>query len=148
MIPLLGLSSLGHAQINVLNVAPPRKVSAKAGATVEAPLTLQLRAGYHVNSDMPPDPYLIPLRLTWTPGAVETAAVVYPKAQTEKFSFFDKPLSIFSGDFDIVTRFKVPASAPAGQILVTGKLRYQACNDRMCLAPRTMDVTLPLDISK
>ncbi len=134
------------AQINVLSIAPPQKVAAKAGSTVEAPITLQLRPGYHVNSDMPSDPYLIPLRLTWSPGTLESSAIVYPKPHSEKFSFSEKPLSIFSGDFNVTTRFKVPANAPAGQVLATGKLRYQACNDRMCLPPRTLDVIVPLEI--
>jgi len=111
-------------------------------------LQLQLRDGYHVNSNAPADPYLIPLRLTWTPGPVEAVAVEFPKPQSEKLAFSEKPVLIFSGTFDVTTRFKAPANAPLGQALVTGKLRYQACNDRMCLAPKTVDVTLPVEIVK
>jgi hypothetical protein len=31
-------------------------------------------------------------------------------------------------------------------MVIPGKLRYQACNDRMCLQPKTIDVSLPVDI--
>ncbi len=66
----------------------------------------------------------------------------------EKYSFSDKPLSVYTGGFELVTRFKVPATAAPGLLVVAGKLRYQACNDRMCLAPKTVDISLPVDVVK
>lgn len=109
---------------------------------------MQLREGYHVNSNLPADPYLIPLRLTWNPGSVEVVSVVFPAAHMEKLAFSEKPVSIFTGNFDVVTIFKAAAGAAPGQSVVTGKLRFQACNDRMCLAPRTLDISLPVEIVK
>ena len=115
---------------------------------MEAKVSLQLRQGYHVNSNTPSDEYLIPLKLTWTPGALEAAGITYPKPLMEKYSFSQKPLSVFSGNFDLTTKFKVPATASVGQTSVSGKLRYQACNDNMCLPPKNLDVVLQVDIFK
>jgi hypothetical protein len=126
----------------------PEPVAAKAGTTVEVKLPLQLREGYHVNSDKPPDPYLIPLRLTWDSGPITVAEVVYPKPENRKVDFFAGPLPVFSGHFELLTRFKVAASVPPGLVNVAGKLRYQACNDRMCLPPKTIDVTVPVSVSR
>lgn len=109
---------------------------------MEAKLSLQLRPGYHVNSNTPSDKYLIPLRLTWNPGALEPSETVFPMPKMEKYSFSPTPLSVFSGTFELVARFKVPANAAAGPANMTGKLRFQACNDSMCLAPKTIDVAL------
>ena len=120
----------------------------KAGATAQIKLTAELRTGYHCNSNTPSDDYLIPLKLTWTSAPLEVAGVEYPKPQMEKYSFSDKPLSVYTGNFDIVTRFKVPASAPPGPAVISAKLRYQACTDRMCLPPKTVDVNIPIDIQK
>jgi thiol:disulfide interchange protein DsbD len=136
------------AQGNVLTVAPPDKVTAKAGTVVSTKLVAQLRSGYHCNSDKPSDEYLIPLKLTWTAAPLEVAEIAYPKPQMEKYSFSEKPLSVYTGDFEIVTKFKVPASAPPGPAVLTGKLRYQACTDRMCLPPKTVDVSLPITVVK
>ncbi len=139
--------SFGQSDTNVLTVAPGlAPVQAKAGSTVIAKLPLQMRPGYHTNSNTPSDPYLIPLKLTWNPGPLEAVSVMYPKPAMEKYSFSDKPLSVFSGNFDLSTTFKVPANAIPGPTAVTGKLRYQACNDSMCLAPKTIDVRLQVDI--
>jgi thiol:disulfide interchange protein DsbD len=129
-------------------VPKPEPVVAKAGAPVEVKLPLQLREGYHVNSNMPPDPYLIPLRLTWGSGQINAAEVVYPKPSLHKVEFFPSPLPVFSGRFELLTRFKVAASVQPGLVNVPGKLRYQACNDRMCLPPKTIDLTLPVSVTR
>lgn len=115
---------------------------------MDATLSVALREGYHCNSDKPSDEYLIPLKLTWAPGVLQPADVVYPKPELQKYSFSDKPLSVYTGDFQIVTKFKAPASAPAGPAILTAKLRYQACTNRMCLPPKTVDVSLPVEIVK
>ena len=135
-------------QINVLNVAPLRKITVPVNGTAEASVALQLREGYHVNSNTPSDAYFIPLRLTWGTGPVEAVSVIYPKPQMEKLAFSEKPVSIFTGNFEVVTKFKATAGAALGQNVMTAKLRYQACNDRMCLPPRTVDVSLPVEVSK
>jgi thiol:disulfide interchange protein DsbD len=147
-LPLLGLCSLSFGQGNVLSLEPGPTLKAKAGTTVDAKVSLQLREGYHVNSNTPSDSYLIPLKLTWTPGTLEAGGVSYPKPLMEKYSFSSTPLSVFSGTFDLVTKFKVPATAAVGATSVSGKLRYQACNSTMCLPPKNLDVVLQVDITK
>jgi thiol:disulfide interchange protein DsbD len=143
------LSSLCcFGQTNVLTVAPPAKVTVKAGASGQLKVSLELRPGYHCNSNKPSDDYLIPLKLTWNSGPLEAPEVVYPAPQMEKYSFSETPLSVYTGNFDLVTKFKVVSSAPPGQVMATGKLRYQSCTDRMCLPPKTIDVIIPIDIVK
>ena len=123
-------------------------MTAKIGSSAQVKVSLELRPGYHCNSNKPSDEYLIPLKLTWAAGPLEAPEVSYPEPQMEKYSFSDKPLSVYTGNFDLITKFKVPASSIAGQVMITGKLRYQACTDRMCLQPKTLDVTIPIDIIK
>jgi len=145
---LLAASSLSFAQTNVLLMPKPDPAPAKAGASVEVKLPVQLREGYHVNSNMPPDPYLIPLKLSWDAGPFTAFEVVYPKPILLKLGFFPTPVPVFSGKFELTTRFKVAASVPPGLVNLPGKLRYQACNDRMCLPPKTIDLTLPVSVSR
>ena len=77
-----------------------------------------MRAGYHVNSDKPADEFLIPLKLTWAKDPLQTEQIVYPKPQMEKYDFSPTPLSVFSGQFEIVTRFKAAANAPNGPAIL------------------------------
>jgi len=114
---------------------------------VQSKIPVSIREGYHVNSNTPSLDYLIPLKLTWTAtGALEAGAVTYPKPSLEKYEFDDKPISVFTGNFDLVANFKVAATAPAGPGVATGKLRYQACNNKACFPPKTIDVTVSYQV--
>jgi thiol:disulfide interchange protein DsbD len=143
---LLG-SLCSFGQINVINVAPLHKVVVPATGTADAAVSIHLTDGYHVNSNTPSDDYFIPLRLTWNAGPVEAVSVTFPKPQMEKLAFSEKPVSIFTGTFEVMTKFKAAAGAAPGLNVVTGKLRFQACNDRMCLPPKTIDLSLPVEVS-
>jgi thioredoxin:protein disulfide reductase len=135
-----------QAQIDFLKVAPPAKIQAKRDSSVEVSLAARLQPGYHVNSDKPLEAYLIPLRLTWESGALETDGIEYPKPVMETYQFSKTPLSVYSGEFEIITKFKVPADAPLGPAMLSGKLRYQACNDTTCFPPKTIPVKVPVEI--
>jgi hypothetical protein len=130
-----------------LTVGQMPKVAGKRGAAVEAKIPLEVRAGFHVNSNTPSDEYLIPLKLTWKQtGALEAGAVAYPKPSLEKYEFAEKPLSVFTGKFDVTANFKVAGNAPAGPGAAEGTLKYQACSDRACYPPKTIEVTLPYTV--
>jgi hypothetical protein len=66
--------------------------------------------------------------------------VTYPKPESEKYEFTDKPLSVYTGSFDLVANFKIAAAAAAGPGVAEGKLKYQACSNKACFAPKTVDV--------
>ncbi len=129
-----------------MSIAEPQSVSVKRGGSAELKLTATLSPGFHANSHTPSDENLIPLRLTWEPGSVAAHEIVYPAPKMEKYEFSEKPLSVVSGSFDIVTRFTASAGAAAGQSTVTGKLRYQACNNNACFPPKTVEIKVPVSV--
>jgi DsbC/DsbD-like thiol-disulfide interchange protein len=132
----------------VVHIVPSGTVKVSSGAVVRAPLTIQVDAGYHVNSNKPADRFLIPLQLTWSPGSIEAAKVDFPKPEQGKYAFSAKPVSVFTGTFNIVTQFKTAPGANPGPATITGKLHYQACNEHTCLTPKTIEVSLPIEILK
>ena len=143
---MLVLATLSAQISNVLTVEAP-KLQGKRNEIATAQITLQLRPGFHVNSNAPADPYLIPLKFTWSDTrTLQPIEVVFPKPQMEKYEFSEKPLSVFTGDIKVQAKFKVLPTAPLGPGVVGGKLRYQACNDKMCLPPRSVDVTIPVTV--
>jgi thiol:disulfide interchange protein DsbD len=129
-----------------LSVAPVPTVKVRKGAVAAVTLRAVLPPGFHANSNTPSDEYLIPLTLKWTGGPLQTDGITYPKGSLEKYPFSAKPLSVVTGEFSISTKFKVPADAPNGAAAQNGVLKYQACNDRMCFAPKTVSVSLTLEI--
>jgi Disulphide bond corrector protein DsbC len=138
-----------HAQAPgnaVLSIAPATRLTIQRGGTADFAVKAALQPGFHVNSNMPGDDYLIPIKLTWNKDPLEAEQVMYPKPQMEKLGFSPNPISVYTGTFEIGTRFKAPANAMPGMGFMNGKLRYQACNDKECLPPRTVDVRVTLDI--
>ncbi|HUE04874.1 MAG TPA: protein-disulfide reductase DsbD domain-containing protein [Bryobacteraceae bacterium] len=125
----------------------PQKIVAKRGTSTEAKIAVSIEPNFHVNSNTPSEDYLIPLKLTWAPGGVlEPVTVIFPKPQLEKYEFSDKPLSVFTGDFDLIAKFKVPAEASQGPGIMLGKLRYQACNTNSCFPPKTVEVRISYQV--
>lgn len=130
-----------------MTAGEPRKVAGKRNDSVQSKIPCSVQAGFHVNSSTPAEDYLIPLKLTWTnTGALEPGAVIYPEPKMERYAFSDKPLSVLTGNFDLTVNFKVAANAPAGAGIAAGKLRYQACNDRACYSPKSIDIAIPYQI--
>jgi hypothetical protein len=128
----------------VLSVEPPQRLVVKRNEPAVQKLKINIQPGYHANSNKPSESYLIPFKLTWEPGPLEATEIVYPPAKMEKFSFSESPLSIYDGAFEVASKFKKTATAQPGPAVMTGKLRYQACNDKMCLPPKTVEVKLSL----
>jgi hypothetical protein len=139
------LTDMAFAQTPALTLKPPVGVVVKKGATVDVRLSATLNEGFHLNSHTPTEDYLIPLTLKWE-GPLEEVDTVYPKPQMEKYSFDDKPLSVLTGQFPLVTKFKAPASVAPGPVTLNGKVRYQACNNTMCFAPKNVPVTLTIQV--
>jgi thioredoxin:protein disulfide reductase len=95
----------------------------------------KLAQGWHTNSHKPSEDYLIPTSLKLTPEeGVTFGEPRYPEGKLEKFSFSDKPLSVYAGDFSM----EVPVSWTGAPPSVSGSVEFQACNDTQCLAPASV----------
>lgn len=149
LLLFLILCSASFAQISPLTVLPQAEaVAIQRGGTASAKVKLSMKPGFHCNTNTPADEYLIPLKLTFVPaGGVESTGVTYPKGKDEKYEFSAKPLNVYSGEFELIATFKAAKDAPKGPSKIVGKLRFQACNDKMCFSPKTLEVTIPLQVS-
>lgn len=147
-LPLvLTVAALSAQMAPQMKIEPQATVKAKRGTPATVTLKVSLPAGFHANSNKPTDPNLIPLTLKWTGGPLQDGVIAYPKPLLEEYTFTaGKPISVVTGDFDLVTKFKVPATAAVGPAAQTGTLKYQACNDRMCFPPKTVNVNVTVSV--
>jgi thioredoxin:protein disulfide reductase len=145
LISLLSASALAQSSASVVKVSQS-SVKVKKGGAAAGTITLTIDGGYHINSNRPSEKYLIPTTLKLLPLAGFTVGgVVYPKAKLQKFTFSEKPLSVYEGQ--VVLKFNVRAGAAAGSQTLKGKLTIQACNDQQCLRPQTVDVNIPVEVN-
>lgn len=142
---LIAGAALGQFRgIQAASVIPPTAVRIKAGEELSVPLKVVIRPGYHINSNSPAEDYLIPTRLTWNDAGLKVKSIDYPKPESVNYEFSEKPLSVFSGSITLRSTLAVPDPVPPGLKELNGKLRYQACTEKACLPPVTVDVSVPL----
>ncbi len=139
-------AALMAQQAGVLSIGPAPKLIARRGDTAEVKTPVVVQPGYHVNSNTPTEEYLLPLKLSWEKGPLEAVEIIYPKPKLEKYDFSERPIPVFTGNFEIVTKFRVTEAAQPGPGIVLGKLRYQACSNNSCLPPKTVEVRLSTQI--
>ncbi|MGE5243712.1 MAG: thioredoxin family protein [Betaproteobacteria bacterium] len=118
-----------------------------AGQEIRAALQVTLPDGFHVQSNKPRDPSLIPTVLTIDPPAgVSVAEIVFPAPTDLKQAGLDQPLAVFEQNFAIGVRFVVAAGVPPGDLVVPARLRYQACDANMCYIPATVAASWTLHV--
>jgi thioredoxin:protein disulfide reductase len=115
--------------------------AAHAGSTVRLGLRVSLPQGLHTQSDAPRDPGLIATVLTVdAPEGVDVEAIAYPPAQDLEQEGASEPLAVFEHEFVIGVRATIAAGRSPGDLVIPGRLRYQACDDKLCYPPVTTDV--------
>ena len=125
------------------SIEPSSGVRIDAPGKLQVPVAVRIRRGYHINSNRPNEPYLIPTSLSWDDAPFRVESVAFPPAEEVRYDFSDAPLAVYSSRIRIVTTFIVD-SVPAALRELRGSLRFQACNDKACLPPRTIPVTVPV----
>jgi thiol:disulfide interchange protein DsbD len=110
------------------HAAPGEAVSVIVRATV--------RAGWHVNANPPSLDYMVPTKVELTlPPGYSPRPIRYPAGEEHRFAFdTEHALSVYQGAVTIEVPFRVAPTATGAQT-IKGVLRYQACNDELCLAP-------------
>jgi len=109
-----------------------------AGSTARVALAVALPEGLHVQSDRPRDPSLIPTVLTIeAPAGVKVTNLVFPHPTDFNQEGQPQPLAVFERDFVVGAELEIAGSVAPGDLKIPAKLRYQACNDKVCFRPLT-----------
>jgi len=120
----------------------PEQVSVPAGQASKVVLHFRVGEGLHINSHAPHEEFLIPTTFSIPESSgVKLEEINYPAGSDLTLPFDPtNKLSVYTGEFALDTRIV----AAKGDHLVEAKLRYQACNNSICLPPKT--VTVAIDV--
>ena len=109
------------------------------GAELRVAIRVRLAEGLHVNSNKPRDPSLIPIVLTVdAPPGFRVEELVFPQPTDLEQEGADEPLAVFEREFAIGVRLTVAGDIPPGEVVVPARLRYQACDEKVCYIPATV----------
>ena len=124
----------------------PDRVGLRPGAVVQGRLTLTIRPGWHINSNRPNDENLVPTVLSGDglDDGLSLGAVEFPQGVEIDLPFAEAAMSVYQGEVSIPFRLELAEGAAAGPRLARLQLRYQACDDRKCLAPAELPLVLAL----
>ena len=113
----------------------------RPGSTARLAMRVVLDKALHVQSNTPSDPGFIPTVLTVEPPAgVTVEELVYPVATALRQFGLTEPLSVYGHDFVIGVQVTVAPNVAPGTLVISARLRYQACNDTVCFRPLTVAV--------
>jgi cytochrome c biogenesis protein CcdA len=150
ILALLATATATRAQPAALTVETQWALAtdaAPAGGTVHAAVHFRFEKGFHVQSDRPLDEFLVPTALVLSPPpGIEVRELVYPKPVLFEVVGFDEPLAVFEQEFTIGIALAIAADVAPGMYSLTGSLRYQACDDKICLAPTSLDLRTDLKV--
>ncbi|MDX1637531.1 MAG: cytochrome c biogenesis protein CcdA [Balneolaceae bacterium] len=118
------------------------------GSTFRAAVMLSVNKGWHINAHEPTLDYLIPTRISYKKlHGFTVTDTRYPEGSMIRFDFADTPISVYDGNIPIFMTLAASDTLEPGSHELTGKLRVQACNDEVCLAPSEIAISIPVEVS-
>lgn len=118
------------------------KGTVSRGATARGSVVLSIPGGLHVNSNSPNSKYAIPTVVKVSGAGVTLGNVSYPRGKNRKFSFSDETINIYEGRVVFGFNVTVPKGFRGNTIKINATVKYQACTDEVCYAPKTKEITL------
>ncbi len=135
----------------------PERVTAKAylsnsklvpGQTTEIAIVLAVDDNWHINANPSGAKFLVPTTITLKSSVGSTVARwQYPIGAEFKTEGVTDPLRVYSGEVTIIGKLAVPSDTTATEDGLELSVRYQACNDKQCEAPRTIKFAAKLPIA-
>jgi uncharacterized protein YyaL (SSP411 family) len=117
------------------------------GREVRAVVALEIKEGWHIYANPTGVDILKPTTLALAPGQPAGGLEVrYPMGQPKVLGSLGKEeVALYEGRVEVPVRFTLAGDARPGKRNVEFKLKYQACDDKVCLAPATL--TIPLEFT-
>ena len=119
------------------------------GETFQVAIVAGIKQGFHINSYKPLEKFLIPMAVNFDEReSVVFGPVSYPEPVLISLPFSPNKASVYGGNILIFAKGKLAEDISPGDIKVSGKLAYQACDDQKCFMPQVVRFEIPLKIVK
>lgn len=107
-------------------------------------VAVALPPGWHLNSATPLDSFLVPTRLEASGTGLAFGKPRFPEPVLEYSQVMGGNVSLYTGDFEVSVPVRKQSRNPKTYSLASTQvtLRYQACNNSMCLPPKTVTATM------
>jgi thiol:disulfide interchange protein DsbD len=142
---LVGLVYAQFRGPEVVTVKPFLDVDkVRKGSEFRVALMAQIKEGYHIQAPKPPEGFIATEFSVEAPKGFTVKRIWYPP--TEVKEMLGQKLSLYDGTQVFAALIQTDKSAKLGKSTLMLKLRYQACDDKACYPPRTLTVTVPVEV--
>jgi len=118
----------------------------RVGQKAWAAVVVEIQGGYHAQSHTPLDENFIKFEVKPDENASVTfGEAKYPPGEIEDYPALGK-LSVYQGRVVVHVPLEVKAGAKPGPVEITGKVRFQACDDKVCYPPETPKFSIKTEI--
>ena len=133
------------ASSSPVTVAEFEPVTIPSGEKARVTVAVRVADGHRVQANPASNEFLVPLELEFEEvEGLEFGEPIYPDGEPYLLEGDDEFLSTYVDEFLITVEVAAAAGVAPGEYRVSGQLRFQACNSRMCLFPSSVPVELPL----
>jgi hypothetical protein len=131
------------------SIANAPKKPVKPGEAFTLRLVAEIQAGWHVYSidQRPGGPIPAEISLAGGQPFEPAASVEGPKPHSIFDPNFDMQVAFYARKADFRVPVKTAGDAPPGKRTLLVEARYQCCNDKECLPPKTVKVEAPVEIA-
>jgi hypothetical protein len=149
---------LQYVKKSAPKVAHKKAASARIGEddSLFLEVRVELPIGWHINSETPPDSFLVPTRIEASAPEMLFGKPRFPKPEMVFSPAMGEKLPLYSGVFTVQIPVQrksntqpdltpVPGTTVSNRDVTRATLHYQACNDSMCLPPKDVTVELASD---
>ncbi len=112
------------------------------GGSARATIVLNIPGGLHVNSNRPDSEYSVPTTVRATGRGLTIGAVRYPRGRSRKFEFSQDRINVYEGRAAFLFDVTVPANFRGNTARINVTVKYQACTNEVCYAPKSKSITL------
>lgn len=114
--------------------------------TVKIALEISVKDGYHINSYEVNDPTLIETSVTSSSDKFKILNIFFPEYEKLKFEFTETEINVYEGNISVGISFLPSSDIENGAYELPVTLKYQACDDRVCYAPKSLTQNISVKI--
>ena len=127
---------------------------ARTGDRIVLALVMQIQKGFHINADaaqLLPNPEFSPyptrVRVLEASPDITVEKLRFPSAHEIEVDFVKGPLRVFDGEVVVYLPITIQTGFSEDTLRIRAALSYQACDEKVCLVPQTMELATLLPVA-
>jgi thiol:disulfide interchange protein DsbD len=118
------------------------------GGMIKIAILLDILPGWHIHGAELADRFLIASALMIEENdEIKVLETYYPEARSQLYSYSEIELQVYEGEVVLGALLQISKDATVGEKTLKAGFMFQACDDQSCMAPKTLDLEIPIYVA-